>query len=135
MGGPFSQLSVPASAMSTYRTWIDAISDNIANVNTARPSDQPAFQERYVVARAKEYGQDIGKGVEVAQIRMGDPKGRLVYEPTSPLADVEGYVRYPDINMADQMTHLLVAQRAYQLNISTMERARDSYQRALEIGK
>ena len=135
MSGPFDQLSIPASGMSTYKTWIDAISDNVANINTARGANEAAFQERYVVAQSKDYGSAVGTGVEVAQVRFGDPKGRLVYEPSNPLASAEGYVRYPDIDLGDQMSHLLVAQRAYQLNINVFQQAKDAYQKALEIGK
>lgn len=135
MSSPFSQLSIPSSGINTYHTWLDALSDNVANINTARPTDQPAFQERFVIAQAKEYGDGLGRGVEVSDIRYGDPKGKLVYEPTNPLADADGMVRYPDMNLSDQMTHLMIAQRAYQLNVSTFERARDSYQKMLDIGK
>ena len=52
MSGPFGSLSVPASGMSTYKTWIDALSDNVANVNTVRSTSEAAFQERFVVAEA-----------------------------------------------------------------------------------
>lgn len=133
--GPFEQLAIPESGMSTYRIWLNAISDNVANINVARRTDEPAFQERYVVAKARNYGDSAGAGVQVAEIRYGDPLGRLVYEPDNPLSDAEGYVRMPDINLSDQMTQMLVAQRAYQLNVSVFERARDAYQRALEIGR
>jgi flagellar basal-body rod protein FlgC len=135
MSGPFDQLSIPASGMTTYKTWIDAISDNIANISTARPMNEPAFQERYVVAQSKDYGSETGTGVEVAGVAYGDPKGRVVYEPKNPLAGPDGYVRYPDIDLGSQMADLLVAQRAYQLNISVLDRARDAYQQALSIGK
>jgi flagellar basal-body rod protein FlgC len=135
MSGPFDQLAIPASGMTTYKTWIDAISDNIANINVARPMNEAAFQERYVVAQSNEYGEGVGTGVKVAGVAYGDPKGRLVYEPQNPLAGTDGYVRYPDIDLSTQMSNLLVAQRAYQLNVSVLERARDAYQQALQIGK
>lgn len=135
MSGPFSALAIPASGMTTYRAWLDALSDNVANVNTVRSTDEPAFQERFVVAEAREDGQGIGRGVRVAEVRFGDPTGRLSYQPDHPLADENGMVRLPDMNLSDQMTSLIAAQRAYQLNVAVFERARDSYQRALEIGK
>jgi flagellar basal-body rod protein FlgC len=135
MSGPFDQLAIPASGMTTYKTWIDAISDNIANINVARPMTEGAFQERYIVAQSAEYGDGVGTGVKVAGVAYGDPKGRLAYEPQNPLAGPDGYVRYPDIDLSSQMSNLLVAQRAYQLNISVLERARDAYQQALQIGK
>jgi len=132
----FGSLGVSASGMGVYKTWIDAISDNVANINTVRPSDQPAFQRRMVVAQSVggESG-GVGDGARVAGIRLGDPEGRLRHDPDHPLADEDGNVRSPDIELSDEMTHLIVAQRSYQANVTVFERARDAYQRALEIGR
>ena len=76
-----------------------------------------------------------GGGVRVAGIELGDAEGRLVNDPTHPLADEDGFVRYPDVDLGDQMTQLLVAQRAYQANAAVIERARDAYKAAIGIGK
>ena len=54
------------------------------------------------IAEAVEYGTGEG-GVRVARAEFGDPEGRLVYQPDHPLADDEGYVKYPDIDLGDQM--------------------------------
>jgi flagellar basal-body rod protein FlgC len=59
----------------------------------------------------------------------------MVYEPNNPLADDEGYVRYPDIDLGDQMTQLLMAQRGYQANLATIRSATEAYQQALQLGK
>lgn len=132
----FSSLRVSGSGMNVYKTWIDAISDNVANVNTIRSTDEAAFQQRMVVAQSVGgEGGGIGDGARVAGIRLGNAEGRLVYDPEHPLADDDGLVRAPDIELSTQMTHLIVAQRSYQANVSVFERARDAYQRALEIGR
>lgn len=134
--GMFDSLSVSASGMNVYQTWIDAISDNIANINTVRSTDDVAFRQRMVVAQSVGgEGGEVGDGARVAGIRLGNPEGRLRYEPDHPLADDDGLVRTPDIELSDQMSHLIVAQRSYQANVSVFERARDAYQRALEIGR
>jgi flagellar basal-body rod protein FlgC len=73
--------------------------------------------------------------VRVAGAQFGDAAGRLVSDPTNPLADANGMVKKPDMDLSDQITALIVAQRAYQANVTVFERARDAYQRALEIGK
>ncbi len=132
----FGSLGVAASGMHTFKTWIDASADNVANVNTIRPTDEPAFQERFVVANASEYrnGQ-VGAGVRVAGVAFGDAEGRLVYDPSHPFADDDGMVRAPDMVLSDQLTNLIIAQRAYQANVTVFERARDTYLRALEIGR
>jgi len=132
----FSSLQVSASGMDVYKTWIDAISDNVANVNTITSTDEPAFRERLVFAESVggEAGT-VGDGARVSAIRLGDAEGRLRYEPDHPLADENGYVRTPDMDLETQMTSLIVAQRSYQANVTVFERARDAYQRALEIGR
>jgi flagellar basal-body rod protein FlgC len=119
--------------MRTYRTWLDAVSDNIANVNTVKRTSENAFQTRYVQAEAIEDGQ-TGRGVRVAGIVYGDEEGRLVHEPGNPLADENGYVRYPDIDLGSQMAQMMMAQRAYQANLSVVDRARESYQAAIQLG-
>jgi flagellar basal-body rod protein FlgC len=132
----FGSLQVSASGMNVYQTWIDAISDNIANVNTVRSTDQEAFRSRMVVAQSVGgEGGEVGSGARVAGIRLGDAEGVLRYDPSNALADENGLVRAPSVDLVDQMSHLIVAQRSYQANVSVFERARDAYQRALEIGR
>jgi len=130
----FDSLSVNGTGMHVHQTWMDALSDNIANVNTVRATSETAFQARYVVAQSLEDG-GTGDGVRVAGIELGDADGRLVYSPDHPLADAKGYVRLPDIDMGEQMTDLIMAQRGYQANLSSLDRVRASYQAAIQMGR
>ena len=132
--GVFDTLGISGSGLLAHRKWLDAVSDNISNINTVNPSDQDAFQERFIVAQAMDYGSGTG-GVRVARAEFGSPEGRLVYEPDHPLADAEGYVKYPDIDLGEQMTQMLMAQRGYQANLAVVERATNAYQAALQLGK
>ncbi|SDQ20188.1 flagellar basal body rod protein FlgC [Quadrisphaera sp. DSM 44207] len=134
----FGAIGVAGSGMTVARKWMDAVSDNLANMNTATRTDGEAFRQRYVVAEAEEYGSDYSGdtgGVRIAGVAFGSAEGRLVYEPTNPLADEEGYVRYPDIDLASQMGQLIISQRAYQANAAVVDRARGSYEAALQIGR
>lgn len=127
----FGAIGIASTGMTVYRKWLDALSDNIANASTATTTDGTAFQARYVIATANTEGQ----GVHVAGIALGDAEGRLVYEPDNPLADDDGYVRYPDIDMSSQMSQLIMAQRGYQANAAVVDRARATYEAALQIGR
>ena len=130
----FDSLDISGSGLSVHRRWLDAVSDNIANINTVSSTDGEAFKERMVVAQAVDYGSGEG-GVRIAGAEFGSGEGRLVHEPDHPLADAEGYVRYPDIDLGDQMTQLMMAQRGYQANLASMERATNAYQAALQLGR
>jgi flagellar basal-body rod protein FlgC len=131
----FDTLGISASGLMVNRKWMDAVSDNMSNLNTVNPYDDEPFRERLIVAQAVDYGSGTG-GVRVARAEFGgDPEGRIVYEPDHPLANEEGYVRYPDIDMGDQMVQLMMAQRGYQANLAVVERATNAYQAALRLGK
>jgi len=77
----------------------------------------------------------VGEGAYVSGVLFGDPEGRAVSQPDHPYADADGMVRMPDIDMSTQMTNLIIAQRAYSANVTVFERARDTYLRALDIGR
>lgn len=130
----FDSLGIAGSGVSVYRKWLDAISDNMSNLNTVRRTDEEAFRARYVVAQAVDYGSGRG-GAQVAGIEYGSPEGRLVHAPDHPLADEEGMVRTPDIDMGSQMAQLMMAQRGYQANLAVVTRAQEAYQSALQLGR
>ena len=130
----FGAIGIAGTGVTVYRKWLDAISDNIANMDNASPTSGPAFQAKYVIAKAVNYGKGTD-GVEIGGIALGSAEGRLVYEPANALADEDGYVRYPDIDLSSQMTQMIMAQRGYQANLSVVDRAKDAYQAALQIGK
>ena len=127
----FDAIGIAGTGVTVNRKWMDAVSDNLANINTAVSADDDAFQQRYVVAQEAA----DGKGTQVGGIVLGGTEGRLAYEPDNPLANAEGYVKYPDIDMSTQMTSLMMAQRAYQANITVIDRAKEAYQAALGLGK
>lgn len=133
MAGMFAAFDVAGSGLRATRKWLDAVSDNIANVNDVSRTDGEAFRARMVVAEAASYGQP--EGVRVRAALFGDGQGRVVHQPDHPLADEDGNVRVPDIDLGDQMTQLMIAQRGYQANLSVVKTAQDAYQQALQLGR
>jgi flagellar basal-body rod protein FlgC len=130
----FNDFTISGSGLYVNRKWMDALSDNIANLNTATSTDKPAFQERFIQATAANVGGS-GGGVTVSGVQLGSAEGRITYDPTNPLADKNGNVKLPDMNLSDQMTNLIIAQRGYEANLNSIQRARDAYQAALQLGK
>src|SRR3954447_14002057 len=128
----FDAMSIAGSGMMAHRKWLDAVSDNISNINTASRTSDDAFKERMVDVQAVDYGSG---GVRVAGVQFGSGEGRIVHEPDNPLADADGNVKYPDIDLGDQMAELMMAQRGYQANAAVIDRAKDAYQAALQLGK
>jgi flagellar basal-body rod protein FlgC len=128
--GAFDLLNIANSSLGFHQTWLDALANNIANVNTAEPTSQKAFQEQYVIATPL-----AGGGVGVGGIALGDATGRVVNDPSNPLADANGDVRMPDIDMASEMSQLVMAQRGFQASVEVTKDAQETYASALQIGK
>jgi flagellar basal-body rod protein FlgC len=124
-------IGIAGSGLDVNRQWLNAISDNIANMNNVSATSDKAFQARYVVAEA---GAGTS-GVFVKGTVLGDSTGILESDPTNPLADANGMVRMPDIDLGDQMGQLIMAQRAYEANAKVVTDAQTTYQAALAIGK
>jgi flagellar basal-body rod protein FlgC len=127
--GAFDLLRIAGSGLGMHQTWLDALGRNIANVNTVRATDETAFQAEMIVAEA-----DPNGGVDVRGIATSDPEGMLVHDPDHPLADEDGYVRAPAMDLSSQMSQLIMAQRGFQASSQVTKYAQDSYSSAIQIG-
>ena len=127
----FNAIGVAGTGVTVYRKWLDAVSDNIANIDNVSRTSEKAFQARYVVAQEAA----DGNGAQVGGVAFGSAQGILTYDPENPLADSKGYVRRPDIDLGSQMAQMMMAQRAYQANLAVVDRAKDSYTAAINLGK
>jgi len=125
----FEALRIANSSLGAHQTWLDALAGNIANANTITSTDEDAFQATYVIFQSRSDG-----GVDVSGFAGSDPEGRLVQSPDHPLADEDGYVRAPDIDMPSQMSQLIMAQRGFQAQVQVTKTAQDTYTAALQIG-
>jgi flagellar basal-body rod protein FlgC len=130
MSGLFDSIGISGTGLTVQRKWMDAIADNISNSSDTVAGDQPVFAQRYVEATSVN-----GGGTEVVGIRYGSSTGIQAYDPQNPLADAKGYVRHSDVDMAGQMSQMIMAQRGYEANLSVISRATDAYHQALELGK
>lgn len=144
-------LRISASALSAQRLRLDIIANNVANAETTRTENGGAYQRQDVVFQAQDTQAPFSSylpvdhqinekdlnlnGVQVSQIVTDTRAGSIVYDPTHPDADENGYVAYPNVNLVTEMTNMLSATRSYEANLSIIDAARTMAQNALEIGK
>jgi flagellar basal-body rod protein FlgC len=123
----FRGLDISASGMTANRIWQEVVAVNIANAETTRtPSGEP-FRRKLVVMM-----QD-GLGVRVATI-VDDPSPfRLVYDPSHPDADANGYVRMPNVHPVLEMVDLMAATRGYEFNAQALAIQRQMLQQVLDL--
>jgi len=133
----FDIMNISASGMTANRLRIDVIADNIANAETTRTPEGGPYKRKIPIFA--EYLRDyMGRrklaGVRVVRIKE-DPSYRLVYDPTHPDADENGYVKMPNVNVLREMVDLINAQRAYEANVSAFNTVKAMINSALNIGR
>jgi flagellar basal-body rod protein FlgC len=119
----FDALDIGASGLTAQRIRMDTIAGNVANINTTRDADGRSipYRRRFVLFAPGQPDSPQGPGVRVASVGLDPSPFRRVYDPGHPDADKEGYVQYPNIDLAIETVNMLEASRAYEANITMME--------------
>lgn len=141
--GIFSSMQINTSGLNLERLKLDVISSNITNVNTTRTPDGGPYLKKTVsfeesIKREQSYFTGLPStqsfGVRSTGIVENEENIRLVFEPDHPDANEEGYVAYPNVDMADEMIDLITTMRAYDANVTAMNASKAMLNRALQIG-
>jgi flagellar basal-body rod protein FlgC len=128
---------------------LEIISQNLANANSVRNAQGHTYQPLHLVsgpkgdfqslldldARTRSMQANTLRGVAVYGIEESSVAPRMVYEPDNPQADADGYVGYPGIDHARQMTLMIKTSRVYEANMVAFSTARQMYSTALGLGR
>lgn len=146
--GMFDSFDINATGMTAQRFRMDIISQNVANANTTRTEDGSPYVRKVVTFTEKdsqtpfhhvlnkERDRYSGKGVKINGV-YEDTKTQMnmVYDPSHPDADENGYVTYPNVNIITEMTNLIDASRSYEANATAFSASKGIALQGLNIGK
>lgn len=146
----FNAMNISASGMTAQRLRMDILAQNAANATTTRTSDGTPYRRRNVLFEEKSaspfseilntatgnISAYIGSGVKVSKI-VEDTKTpmEVVYDPSHPDADDNGYVTYPNVSIIAEMTDLIDASRSYEANITAFNATKNMITKAFSIGR
>jgi flagellar basal-body rod protein FlgC len=132
--GLYTSIEVSASGLSAERLAMDVIANNLANVNTTRTPEGGPFKRQLVVfAQKQEAAQTDSLDATPTQSRAGvaavgivndESPDKLVYDPSHPDADPQGYVHMPNIEVVKEMVDMMAASRAYEANVTAITESR-----------
>lgn len=136
--GIFTAFDINATGMTAERFRMDTIAQNIANAYTTRTEDGSPYRRKVVVFEEKNsqtpFRQVLnratdrysGTGVKVTGVYEDKwTEGNIVYDPSHPDADENGYVHYPNVSTITEMTNLIDASRAYQANATALDASKN----------
>ncbi|RXZ76964.1 flagellar basal body rod protein FlgC [Paenibacillaceae bacterium] len=139
-----------ASALTAQRFRMDVISSNIANAETTRGrlvdgQYEPYKRKLTVMEPIKTKFSDLltgelgsgssSGGVKVTRVKEDQTPSKLVYNPSHPDADNQGYVKMPNVDMLKEMVDMISATRSYEANVTALNATKSMFSKALEIGK
>ncbi|MDY0008056.1 MAG: flagellar basal body rod protein FlgC [Spongiibacteraceae bacterium] len=146
-----SIFDIAGQAMSAQSVRMNTVASNLANAEAAASSVDEVYRARVPVFAAVQrnanqaWGEpsefdmpfegEVGLGVQVLGIVESSAELQRRYEPDHPLADEEGYVLYPNVNVVEQMADMISASRAFQINVEMMQTAKSMAQRLLNLGQ
>lgn len=143
----FSSMRVSASGLDAQTARMNTISSNLANAETTENVDGTGpYKRKDAVFKAQTDRESFGEilenemdeevqGVQVTEIVEDERPPRLVYNPSHPHADQDGYVAMPNVNTVKEMANMISAQRSYEANVTALNAAKSMALKALEIGR
>jgi len=144
----FGMLELSGSALGAERQRAEVVASNMANAQTTRTPAGGPYRRQLVVfqsqrtprfsfalngAPAGSLRQEASSAVRVAAVVADQRPPVMRFEPGHPDANAEGYVAYPQVDPIEEMTDLLGAVRAYQLNASAVQATKNMITQSLDL--
>ena len=121
--------------MSAQSQRLNVVASNIANADSATSATGQPYRAKQVVFEPVKLDEThASTGVQVEMVVEDASEPKLIYDPKHPAANEQGYVAYPNVNLAEEMVNMLSASRSYQSNVETMNAAKNMLIRTLSIG-
>lgn len=128
---------IAATALTANSQRLNTVASNLANADSVAGPDGQPYRARKVVFESFQLpGSSQGsQGVRVRNITTDNAEGKRFYEPGHPMADKDGYVTMPNVEVVNEMVDMLAASRAYQTNVEVMNTAKTLMQKAISLGQ
>jgi flagellar basal-body rod protein FlgC len=141
----FRAMEITASGLNAERSRMNALASNLANARTTRTAEggpykrlDPVFQAVPIADRVQELSSDpaarAASLVEVRGVQEDQSPPQMIYEPSHPDADANGYVALPNVNVVQEMVNMITASRAYEAGVTVMQTVKGMARSALSIG-
>ena len=134
-------MKISATAMNVEWQRLQVMATNLANMNTTRSVNGGLFQPMRLVSGPRQSfasvltGLQNPTGVQVMSVEPTGDAPRVSYDPTHPDADGNGFVTYPGVDHAREMTGLVMTARVYEANLAAFGIAQQMAARALDLGR
>jgi flagellar basal-body rod protein FlgC len=123
--------------MSAQLVRLNTTASNIANANTVSSSIDQTYRARHPVFAAEmtKAMSSQAQGVNVLGIVESDAPLKMEHNPNHPMADRNGFIYKPNVNVVEEMANMISASRAYQTNVQIADAAKTMLSKTLQMGQ
>ena len=114
---------------------LNVVASNLANADSATSASGEPYKAKQVIFTATPMGGADAQGVRVEAVVEDNSPMKMLYDPKHPMADAQGYVTMPNVNVVDEMVNMISASRAYQNNVEVMNTSKTLLLKTLTIGQ
>ena len=130
----FNVFNVAGSGMAAQAQRLNVVASNLANADSATSANGQPYKARQVVFSAVPV-EGGGQGVKVSAVVEDTTPMKVVYDPKHPMADSQGYVAMPNVDVVGEMVNMISASRAYQNNVDVMNASKTMLLKTLTLGQ
>ncbi len=134
----FKVFDIAGSALSAQSVRMNTTASNLANANSVSSSDGETYRARQPIFEAvlqDERGGAASVGVAVKEVVESQEPLQSRYEPGHPMANEDGYIFMPSVNVVEEMTNMISASRSYQTNVEMINTAKQLALRTIQLGQ
>jgi flagellar basal-body rod protein FlgC len=131
----FNIFNVAGSGMTAQSQRLNAVASNLANADSTTSADGQPYKAKQVIFSATPVGAGQVQGVKVTAVVEDNSPMKMVYDPKHPMANKDGYVAMPNVNVVDEMVNMISASRAYQNNVDVLNTSKTLLLKTLTIGQ
>ena len=131
----FNIFNVAGSGMAAQSQRLNVVASNLANADSTTSANGQPYHAKQVVFSAAPVDGSSAQGVKVVAVVEDNSPMKMVYDPKHPIANVQGYVAMPNVNVVDEMVNMISASRAYQNNVDVLNTSKTLLLKTLTIGQ
>jgi len=138
----FKSFDIAGSGMAAQSVRLNTTASNLANADSVATTADGVYKPRHPIFEAVRaqlamngMAPEAQPAVRVRGIYESTAPASQRYEPGNPLADANGYVFAPAVNVVEEMVNMISASRSYQNNVEVMNTSKELLLATLRLGQ
>lgn len=133
----FGAFHVSATALAAQRQRMNVIASNLANAHSTKSADGGPYRRQDVIftTDVPDPSRPDMAGVKVEGIVRDTSPFKMVFDPSHPDANTDGFVAMPNVNVIEEMVNMMMASRAYEASVTAFNISKANFMKTLELAR